>query len=126
MIKVYRNVQKSTKKGICGLQKIKVYRDEVKASKRYAFFFMSNLKGMNIFVCFFVNSRLYGCLFQILVKVIQFSVKVRDFLSGRLTGLLQFSLFLIEGVVVAMELFDIEFFWIDAETFQHIFCAIVE
>ncbi|GFI28498.1 hypothetical protein IMSAGC012_03630 [Lachnospiraceae bacterium] len=29
MIKAYRNVQKSTKKGICGLQKIKVYRDEV-------------------------------------------------------------------------------------------------
>ena len=38
MIKEYGNVQKSTKKGICGLQKIKVYRDEVKASKRYAFF----------------------------------------------------------------------------------------
>lgn len=125
MIKVYRNVQKSTKKGICGLQKIKVYRDEVKASKRYAFFHVE-FKGNEYFCLFFVNSRLYGCLFQILVKVIQFSVKVRDFLSGRLTGLLQFSLFLIEGVVVATELFDIEVFWIDAETFQHIFCAIVE
>ena len=38
MIKEYGNVQKSTKQRICGLQKIKVYRDEVKTSKRYAFF----------------------------------------------------------------------------------------
>lgn len=38
MIKGYRNVQKGTKKGICGLQEIRAYRDEVRTSKRYAFF----------------------------------------------------------------------------------------
>lgn len=38
MINRYSKVQMSTKKEVCGLQEIKVYRDEVKTSKRYAFF----------------------------------------------------------------------------------------
>ena len=56
MIKEYENVQKSTKKGICGLQKIKVYRDEVKTSKRYAFFYVE-FKGNECFYLFFCQQK---------------------------------------------------------------------
>lgn len=73
-------------------------------------FFMSNLEGMNVFVCFSVNSRLSGCPFKILVEVIQFPIKVGDFLRGRLAGLLQSCLFSAERIVVIAELFDVEGF----------------
>lgn len=59
MIKRHRDVQRRTKKGICRLPLIKVYRDEVRTSKRCTFF-MSNLERMHIFICFFVNSFLSG------------------------------------------------------------------
>ena len=38
MIKGHGNVRKRTQKGIRRLKHIKVYRDEVRASKRYTFF----------------------------------------------------------------------------------------
>ncbi len=43
MIKGYGNVRKCTQKGIRRLKHIKVYRDEVRASKRYTFFNEINL-----------------------------------------------------------------------------------
>lgn len=87
---------------------------------------MSNLEGMSVFVWFFVSSRLFGDSVKILVQVIQFPVKVRDFLPGRLAGLLQGRFFLAERIVVAAELFNVEVFWIDTEAFQHIFRAVME
>lgn len=40
MIKRKWSVRKRTKRGISGLAYIKVYRDEVRASKRYTFFYV--------------------------------------------------------------------------------------
>lgn len=71
---------------------------------------MSNLKGMNVFVCFLVNSRLSGRPFQILVQVIQFPVKFGDFFPCRLAGLLQSRFFPAERIVIVAEFFNVEGF----------------
>lgn len=64
-----------------------MYRDEVRASKRYTFF-MSNLEGLRIFVNPFVGNLLFWIEVKILVKVIQFPVQVSGFSLGRFIGFL--------------------------------------
>ena len=79
MIKGHGNVRKRTKKSIGGLtHNKKVYRDEVRASKRCTFF-MSNLERLCVFINFFVNNLLSWSAGKILVKSIQFPVKIGGF-----------------------------------------------
>ena len=86
-----------------------MYRDEVKASRRYTFF-MSNLEGLDVFRCFFVNILLFGSLAKILAKFVQFPVKSIDFLFGEFADLLYGLLFLVQCIVAAAEFFNIKGF----------------
>lgn len=53
MIKGYGNVRKRTKKNTDRLSHIKVYRDEVKTSKRYTFFNVEFCSFSNFFAVSF-------------------------------------------------------------------------
>ncbi len=70
------------KAGIGRLPCIKVYRNEVRASKRYTFF-MSNSEGILALFLFFVNSRRFWIAFKILIKIVQFLTKVSGFFLSR-------------------------------------------
>ena len=88
MIKGYGNVRKRTRKSIGRLpHNKKVYRDEVRASKRYTFF-MSNLEGLRVIIKFFVSSLLSWTAVKIFIEIAQFPVKVSSFFLGRFIGFL--------------------------------------
>lgn len=67
---------------------IRVYHNRGKNLIVIHSFLMSNLEGILIFFRFPVSSRLFRSTAKILVKIIQFPVKVSGFFFGRFIGFL--------------------------------------
>ena len=88
MAKGHGNIRKAYKEKYwqIAIQK-KVYRNEVRSSKRYTFF-MSNLQGLCIFNRFFVDNLSFQSMVKKLVEIIQFSIKIRCFFLNRFIGFL--------------------------------------
>lgn len=59
MIKEHGNVRKRTKRVSADCRTKRVYRDEVRTSKRYTLFLMSNLEGLRVFIHFFVKQPIH-------------------------------------------------------------------